>query len=134
MPGSFSRVLVSILAAAPARRGARAPGLARRAFDALGEVSRGGTGSGGGAAARTFIVAETAVALALLGGGISPALGAIVRDNGSMVIDGVLTLELTTDENRFPADADVATFYREALPVGRGAGVRRPQRSTSCRE
>ncbi len=65
----------------------------------------------------SFIVAETAVALALLtaAGVLSSTFDAIVRDNGSMVLDGVLTLELTADENRFPADADVAAFYREVL-------------------
>jgi predicted permease len=39
----------------------------------------------------------------------------MVRENGNLVVDGVLTLELTADPNRFPADADVAAFYREVV-------------------
>ena len=70
-----------------------------------------------GAGCASFIVAETAVALALLtaAGILTSTFDSIVRDNGSMVVDGVLTLELTADENRFPTDAEVATFYREVV-------------------
>ena len=111
-------VLVSLLAAAllgaaPALQASRV-----EPSTAFGETSRGGTGSRRRRRLRaSFIVAETAVALALLtaAGILTSTFDAIVRANGSMVLDGVLTLELTADENRFPTDAEVATFYREVV-------------------
>ncbi|HEX2465660.1 MAG TPA: ADOP family duplicated permease, partial [Thermoanaerobaculia bacterium] len=111
-------VLVSVLAAgllgaAPALQASRV-----EPSTALGETSRGGTGSRRRRRLRaSFIVAETAVALALLtaAGILTSTFDAIVRDNGNMVPDGVLTLELTADENRFPTDTEVAIFYREVL-------------------
>ena len=111
-------VLVSLLAAAllgaaPALQASRV-----EPSTAFAETSRGGTGSRRRRRLRaSFIVAETAVALALLtaAGILTSTFDSIVRANGSMVIDGVLTLELTADENRFPTDGEVATFYREVV-------------------
>ena len=109
-------VLVSLLAGgllgvAPALQASRVdPAVA------LGETSRGGSGSKRRRRLRAgFIVAETAGALALLtaAGTLTDTFNSMVRENGSLVVDGVLTLELTADEHRFPTDGDVVAFYRD---------------------
>jgi putative ABC transport system permease protein len=94
---------------------------------ALGEVSRGGTGSRRGRRVRiAFIVAETAVALALLtaAGILTDTFRTLIRDNGSLVVDNVLTLQLTADSSRFPEDAQVISFYQQVeRRVGEIPGV-----------
>ena len=110
MRSSLYGVLVSLVAgallgAAPALQASRVePSIA------LGETSRGGTGSKRRRRLRAgFIVAETAGALALLAaaGILTDTFDTIVRENGSLVVDGLLTLELTADEHRFPSDPEV---------------------------
>ena len=103
----------ALLGAAPALQASRVD-----PASALGEVSRGGSGSRRRRRLRSaFIVAETAVALALLtaAGMLTGTFESMVRENGSLTVDGVLTLELTADEHRFPEDAEVAAFYREVV-------------------
>ena len=103
----------ALLGIAPALQAARtAPA------SALGDTSRGGSGSRRRRRLRaSFIVAETAVALALLtaAGILTDTFERMVRENGSLEVEGLLTLELTADESRFPRDADVAAYYREVV-------------------
>jgi putative ABC transport system permease protein len=111
-------VLVSLVAGALL---GSAPALQASRVDpavALGETSRGGTGSRRRRRLRAaFIVAETGGALALLTAAttLTDTFNAILRENGSITVDGVLTLELTADEHRFPTDAEVIGFHREVV-------------------
>ncbi len=100
-----------LLGVAPALQAARSAPSA-----ALGETSRGGTGSKRRRRLRIgFIVVETAVALALLtsAGILTDTFRSLIRENGSLRVDDVLTLQLTADSNRFPDDAQVTSFYQE---------------------
>jgi predicted permease len=122
-----SLVAGTLLGAVPALQASRvAPAVA------LGEISRGGTSSRRRRRLRAgFIVAETAMALALLTGAgiLTDTFQSMVRENGKIAVDGVLAFELTADENRFPTDDDVAAFYREvhrriaALPGVESAAI-----------
>jgi putative ABC transport system permease protein len=85
--------------------------------EALSESTRGGTASRKRNRLRNaFVVAEIGAALALLIG--SGALLNIFR-NYIMVypgfeVPGLLTAQLTLSEDRYPQDADLRRFYREA--------------------
>ncbi|MDX1382984.1 MAG: ABC transporter permease, partial [Thermoanaerobaculia bacterium] len=120
-------ILVSVVAggllgAAPALQA-----LGIQPAQALGETSRGGTGSRRKRRLRSaFIVAETAAALALLTGAgvLTATFRDVVRNNGDIRIDGLLTVALTADESRYAEDAEVAAFYREvSASVARIPGV-----------
>ena len=103
----------ALLGAAPALQASRVDPAA-----ALGETTRGGTGSKRRRRLRAgFIVAETAGALALLAaaGTLTDTFNKLVRENGSLVVDDLLTLELTADQYRFPSDPEVVAFYREVV-------------------
>jgi predicted permease len=100
-----------LLGAAPALQAAGV-----RPAAVLGETSRGGTGSKRRRRIRSaFIVAETAAALALLttAGVLSDTFSDLVRENGALQVDGVLTLDLTADEHRFPSDDEAVGFFEE---------------------